>query len=150
MTLRKKRSDVFTPEKRSEIMRAVKSADTGPEIRLRKALHAKGFRYRLNVTTLPGKPDLVFAKYRAVLFVHGCFWHGHDCQRGARIPKSNTAYWRAKIARNVKRDHENIAALQRHGWSVKISWECDLKDLPKEANKVAGWLKSRKTKGRRV
>jgi DNA mismatch endonuclease (patch repair protein) len=150
MTRRNKRSDVFTPEKRSEIMRAVKSAGTGPEIKLRKALHARGFRYRLNVKALPGKPDLVFAKYRAVLFVHGCFWHGHDCARGARVPKSNAAYWRAKIAGNVKRDHESIAALQRHGWYVKISWECDLKDLHKEANKVAGWLKSRKTKGRIV
>lgn len=150
MSRRRKRSDVFTPEKRSEVMRAVKSANTGPEIRLRKALFAKGFRYRLNVKTLPGKPDLVFPKYRAVLFVHGCFWHGHDCPRGSRVPKSNAAYWRAKIARNVKRDHESIAALQRHGLDVKISWECDLKDLPKEANKVAGWLKSRRTQGRIV
>jgi len=149
MSREKKRSDIFAPEKRSDIMRAVKSASTGPEIALRKALHAKGFRYRLNVTDLPGRPDLVFPKYRAVIFVHGCFWHGHDCARGARVPKSNTDYWRAKIARNVKRDHETIAALQRHGWYVKVSWECDLKDLRKEANKVAGWLKSRKTSGRK-
>jgi DNA mismatch endonuclease (patch repair protein) len=149
MSRRKKRSDIFSPEKRSEIMRAVKGADTGPELRLRKALHAKGFRYRLNVKGLPGKPDLVFPKYRAIIFVHGCFWHGHECARGARVPKSNTLYWRAKIARNVKRDHETIAALQRYGWYVKTSWECDLKNLSKEANKIAGWLKSRKTQGRK-
>lgn len=148
MTRKKKRTDVFSPEKRSEIMRAVRSADTGPELALRKALHAKGFRYRLNVKDLPGKPDLVFPKHRAVLFVHGCFWHGHDCPRGRRRPKTNAAYWQAKIARNVERDRETIAALQRHGWYVKISWECDLKDLPREANKIAGWLKSRQTSGR--
>ena len=125
-------------------MRAVKARDTGPEIALRKALFAKGFRYRLNVKDLPGKPDIVFPKYRAVLFVHGCFWHGHDCARGNRTPKTNANYWRSKIKRNKERDHIAIAALRRQKWSVKISWECDLKDLPGEANKVAGWLKSRK------
>lgn len=148
MTRRKKRTDIFSAEKRSEIMRAVKGANTKPEIALRKALFAKGFRYRINVRSLPGKPDIVFPKYRAVLFVHGCFWHGHDCARGARAPKANAAYWRKKIARNRERDREAIAALQRHGWNVKISWECDLKDAPKEANKIAGWLKSRRTSGR--
>ncbi|MFZ5616382.1 MAG: very short patch repair endonuclease [Pseudomonadota bacterium] len=150
MTRKKKRTDIFSAEKRSEIMRAVKAKDTKPEIALRKALFAKGFRYRLNVRDLPGKPDLVFPKYRAVLFVHGCFWHGHDCARGARAPKTNAAYWRAKIARNRLRDRETIAALQRHGWYVKISWECDLKDLPSEANKVAGWLSRVKTQGEKI
>ncbi len=137
---RKKRTDIFTAKKRSEIMRAVKARDTGPEIALRKALFAKGFRYRINVRTLPGKPDIVFAARRSVIFVHGCFWHGHNCARGARVPKSNAAYWRKKIAGNVNRDHAAIAALQRHGWRVKISWECDLKDFQDEANKIAGWL----------
>lgn len=146
---RKRRTDVFTPEKRSAIMRAVKGKDTGPERRLRKALHAMGFRYRLHVKQLPGKPDVVFPKYRAVLFVHGCFWHGHACARGARLPKTNAAYWRAKIARNVERDRSAVVALQRHNWFVKISWECDLQDTPKEARKIAGWLKSRKSSGRR-
>lgn len=148
MTRRKKRTDIFSAEKRSEIMRAVKGANTKPEIALRKALFALGFRYRLHAKNLPGKPDIVFPKYRAALFVHGCFWHGHDCARGARLPKTNAAYWRKKIARNRERDHEAIAALQRHGWNVKISWECDLKDAPKEANKIAGWLVSRRTSGR--
>lgn len=143
MTRPKKRTDIFSAEKRAEIMRAVKSRDTGPEIALRKALFAKGLRYRLHVKDLPGKPDIVFAKHRAVLFVHGCFWHGHDCARGARLPKTNAAYWREKIARNRNRDHEAIAALQRHGWRVKVSWECDLKHPPEEANKIAGWLVSR-------
>lgn len=149
MTRPRKRTDIFSPEKRSEIMRAVKGANTKPEIALRKALFAKGFRYRINVKDLPGKPDIVFPKYRAIIFVHGCFWHGHDCPRGKRIPKTNASYWRAKIRRNRKRDHEAIAALQRHGWSVKVSWECDLKDLSEEANKIAGWLVSRQKSGRK-
>jgi DNA mismatch endonuclease (patch repair protein) len=140
---RKKRTDIFTPEKRSEIMRAVKGANTKPEIALRKALFAKGFRYRINVKDLPGKPDIVFPGRRAIIFVHGCFWHGHACARGKRTPKTNASYWREKIARNRLRDKKVIAALQRHGWSVKISWECDLKDLPEEANKIAGWLVKR-------
>ncbi len=143
MTPAKKSGDVFAPEKRSEIMRAVRGAGTKPEIALRKALFAKGFRYRLNAKDLPGKPDIVLPKYRAVIFVHGCFWHGHDCPRGRRAPKTNAAYWREKIMRNKERDRIAIAALQRHGWSVKISWECDLKDSSKEANKIAGWLVKR-------
>ncbi|HNR77806.1 MAG TPA: very short patch repair endonuclease [Parvularculaceae bacterium] len=149
MSRKRARADIFSPEKRSEIMRAVKGRDTKPEIALRKALFAKGFRYRLNVKTLPGKPDIVFPKRRAVIFVHGCFWHGHDCPRGKRKPKTNSGYWALKIKNNVKRDHAAVAALQRQNWSVKISWECDLKDLSGEANKIAGWLKSRKAQGRK-
>ena len=148
MTRKKRRTDVFAPEKRSEIMRAVKGRDTKPEIALRKALFAKGFRYRVNVKTLPGKPDIVLPKHKAIIFVHGCFWHGHDCPRGKRPPKTNAAYWRRKILRNQERDHEAIAALQRQGWKIKISWECDLKHLPEEANKIAGWLVKRRTSRR--
>ena len=142
MTARK-RSDVFSAAKRSAIMRAVKSSDTGPEIALRRALFAKGLRYRINVKTLPGKPDLVFPRFGAVIFVHGCFWHGHDCPRGRRVPKSNASYWRAKISRNVKRDRDALAALQRLGWRTIVSWECDLKDILRESTKIAGWLKAR-------
>jgi len=142
-------ADVFSKKKRSEIMRAVKGQGTGPELKIRKALHARGFRYRLNDRRLPGSPDLVFPKRRAVLFVHGCFWHGHDCARGGRKPKTNAAYWREKIARNVKRDKAAIAALRRMGWRVKISWECDLQDADREANKIAGWLLLSTSEGRR-
>ncbi len=137
---RKKRTDIFSKEKRSEIMRAVKSRDTGPERKIRKALFARGLRYRLNDKRLPGSPDLVFPKHRAVLFVHGCFWHGHDCPRGRRLPKTNARYWREKIARNVKRDARARVALRRMGWRVKISWECDLQDAERAARKIAGWL----------
>lgn len=122
-------SDVFSPEKRSAVMRAVKSKDTKPEIAVRKALFALGYRYRLNVKDLPGKPDLVFPKYRAVIFVHGCFWHGHDCKRGARTPKTNTAYWTSKIARNKARDKNNAAALRKLGWRVITLWACKLDKL---------------------
>lgn len=143
------RTDVFSKKKRSEIMRAVKSRDTGPELKIRRALHARGFRYRLHDKSLPGAPDLVFPRHRAVLFVHGCFWHGHDCARGRRAPKTNARYWREKIARNIKRDAEVRAALRRMGWRVKISWECDLHQPGGEANKVAGWLLARVSKGRK-
>jgi DNA mismatch endonuclease (patch repair protein) len=138
----KKSTDIFSPDKRSAVMRAVRSRDTGPEMKLRKALFARGLRYRVNVKTLPGTPDLVFPKFRAVLFVHGCFWHGHVCKRGRRVPKQNAAYWRAKVARNRARDRTAIVALRKLGWRVKISWECYLKDPGFEANEIAGWLNS--------
>lgn len=145
---RKRRTDVFSRSKRSEIMRAVKGRDTAPEIGLRKALFAKGFRYRLNDKRLPGSPDIVLPKHNAVIFVHGCFWHGHDCARGSRRPKTNAAYWREKIARNRERDRRAIAALRRLGWRVKISWECDLQDVTGAAKKIAGWLLLSTSEGR--
>lgn len=122
-------ADIFTAEKRSAIMRAVKSSNTKPEIALRKALFALGYRYRINAKGLPGKPDIVFPKYKTVIFVHGCFWHGHDCKRGSRIPKTNRAYWTEKIARNKARDIKNADALSKLGWRVITLWECELKSL---------------------
>lgn len=135
-------TDVFSPEKRSSIMRAVKSANTKPEIALRKALFALGLRYRLNVKDLPGKPDLVFPKHRAVVFMHGCFWHGHDCARGGRVPKANRDYWRAKISRNKERDAQNTAALSSQGWRVFTVWECELKSLVSTAHRLARRLRT--------
>lgn len=134
------RTDVFTPEKRAEVMRAVKSADTGPEVALRKALHRLGLRYRLHARDLPGKPDLVFPRFRSVIFVHGCFWHGHDCARGARTPKTNRAYWTKKIARNRERDAENAAALRSASWRVRVVWECALRD-PRAPARIANWVR---------
>ncbi|MAW80049.1 MAG: very short patch repair endonuclease [Parvularcula sp.] len=124
-----KSTDVFTKEKRSEVMRPVKGRDTKPEVALRKKLHALGFRYRLNVKDLPGKPDLVFPKHKTVVFVHGCFWHGHRCKRGNRQPKQNADYWKEKIARNKARDKKNAKELEKLGWRVITVWECELKDL---------------------
>lgn len=94
---------------------------------VRRLLHAMGYRYRLHRRDLPGAPDIVFPGRRKVIFVHGCFWHGHNCARGARIPATNVDYWRSKIGRNVARDAGNIAELQQAGWSVLIVWECQLK-----------------------
>jgi DNA mismatch endonuclease (patch repair protein) len=128
-------------------MRAVKSRDTAPEIALRKALFARGFRYRIDDRSLPGSPDLVFPQYSAVLFVHGCFWHGHDCARGARTPKTNADYWRAKVNRNRERDKAVIDALQRDGWHVFVSWECQIKHVSAAASEAALWLASLKQGG---
>lgn len=122
-------ADTFSKNERSAIMRAVKSGDTKPEMLVRRLVHSCGYRYRLHRADLPGKPDLVFAYRRKAIFVHGCFWHGHDCPRGARIPKSNTDYWLRKITRNQERDQANLAALRRQGWTSLIVWECQTKDL---------------------
>ena len=121
-------TDVFDTEKRSAVMRAVKSRDTGPELKVRRAAHALGLRFRLGRSDLPGKPDLVFPARRVALFVHGCFWHGHDCPRGARIPQQNRAYWQGKIARNVTRDAAAAANLRKLGWKPAVIWECETRD----------------------
>ncbi len=118
-----------TPEQRSRIMRAVRGVDTAPEMAVRRMVHGMGYRFRLHRRDLPGKPDLVFPRLYRVVFVHGCFWHGHDCARGARAPKANAEYWRAKIARNGARDSANMAALKNAGWRTAVIWECELKNL---------------------
>ena len=121
-------TDVFSTEKRSAVMRQVKGRDTSPELKVRKALTALGVRYRLNRKDLPGTPDIVMAGRRLAIFVHGCFWHGHDCPRGSRVPKANRDYWLAKVARNKARDVAAEAALIELGWRVETIWECDLKN----------------------
>jgi DNA mismatch endonuclease (patch repair protein) len=121
-------TDVYPPEKRSAVMRRVKGRDTTPERVVRQALTALGARYRLHRKDLPGKPDIVMPGRRLALFVHGCFWHGHDCLRGARVPKANRDYWVGKVARNRARDATSRAALEATGWRVETLWECELKD----------------------
>jgi DNA mismatch endonuclease, patch repair protein len=110
---------------RSEIMRAVKSKDTTPEMIERRLIHRMGYRYRIHLGDLPGKPDIVFPGRRKIIFVNGCFWHGHSCHRGARQPKTNSDYWRTKIDNNIKRDSLHLQALQTAGWHVLTVWECD-------------------------
>lgn len=117
----------MTDPVRSATMRAVRSRDTKPEMLVRCAAHALGYRFRLHRKDLPGSPDLVFPSRKKVIFVHGCFWHGHDCARGARQPKTNAEYWTAKIARNVARDERARAELAVLGWDVLTVWECELK-----------------------
>lgn len=121
------RTDVFTPEKRSAVMRRVKSRDTAPELAVRSILRAAGVGYRLGGCGLPGRPDVVMKGRRIALFVHGCFWHGHTCPRGARQPKTNPDYWRAKIARNMTRDAANETALVETGWRPVVVWECEMR-----------------------
>ena len=122
-----KRTDVFTPEQRSAVMRRVKGRDTAPELAVRRILRAAGIGYRLGGQGLPGRPDLVMKGRRVAVFVHGCFWHGHDCARGARKPKANADYWSAKIGRNRARDVAAQTALEADGWRVVTVWECGMK-----------------------
>lgn len=116
-------TDVFGSNKRSEVMRKIKSKDTKPEIRIRKALHRLGFRFRLHKKELPGKPDIVLPKFRTVIQVRGCFWHGHDCLKSS-LPKSNQEYWIPKLKANKERDHRNDRLLKDMGWNVIVVWEC--------------------------
>ena len=120
-------TDPFTPAKRSAVMRAVKGRDTTPELAVRRILREAGVGYRLGGYGLPGRPDLVMKGRRVAVFVHGCFWHGHDCPRGSRKPKNNAGYWSAKIARNRARDAVATAALRSAGWRVVTVWECEMK-----------------------
>lgn len=121
-------TDVFSKEKRSSVMRQVKGRDTSPELKVRRALTRLGARYRLHRRDLPGAPDIVMPGRRLAIFVHGCFWHGHDCPRGARQPRANADYWRGKIGRNRERDSETQARLAALGWRPEVIWECHLKD----------------------
>jgi len=118
-------------------MAAIRSKDTSPELSLRKALHALGLRYRTNVQSLPGKPDIVLPRYRAVVFVHGCFWHRHEGCKVASTPKSNTDFWMEKFCRNVARDQRSAAELRSAGWRVFVAWECELGSRAKVADVAA-------------
>jgi DNA mismatch endonuclease (patch repair protein) len=133
-------TDVFDPAQRSAVMRRVKGRNTTPELAVRRALTRLGARYRLHRKDLPGAPDIVMPGRRLAVFVHGCFWHGHDCRRGARTPKQNRDYWVAKVARNRARDTRNVAALAAAGWRVETVWECELKDPGVLDRRLALWL----------
>ena len=117
-----------TPEVRSRIMRAIKSRDTKPEMRTRRTVHGMGYRYRLHRKDLPGRPDIALRPRRKAIFVHGCFWHGHDCAKG-RLPKSRLDYWQPKVDKNRERDRTNEEQLKSLGWSVLTIWQCETKDL---------------------
>lgn len=120
--------DQISAERRSAVMAKIKGKDTGPELRVRRAAHSLGLRFRLHRADLPGKPDLVFPKFRLAVFVHGCFWHQHAGCRRASMPKSKTDYWEAKLRRNVERDALNASALESMGWRSVVIWECETQD----------------------
>ncbi len=128
------------PAERSRVMACVKSANTTPELRVRRSAHRLGFRYRLNVRALPGSPDLVFPRLKKAIFVHGCFWHRHRCKKGKSTPEHNRSYWLKKFERNVRRDAAAKKALRRLGWKTLIVWECQTRDEEKLSAKVAVFL----------
>ena len=118
--------DRFTPQQRHRCMSHIRSKDTKPELTVRNWLWSHGYRYRLNVKNVPGKPDIVMRRYRTAIFVNGCFWHGHEGCKDFSIPKSNTEFWETKISRNRQRDQQNYDILQQNGWQVIVVWECQL------------------------
>lgn len=120
-------------------MRRIGAKNTVPEMRVRRLIHNMGYRYRLHRRDLPGSPDLVFVKQHKVIFVHGCFWHQHDCPRGTR-PASNTNFWDTKLRKNVERDRQNVAALTTAGWSVLVVWECQTKSAVNLADLIKSFL----------
>lgn len=132
-------ADRFTPEERSRIMAKVKGRDTKPEILVRRILHRLGYRFRLYRKDLPGKPDIVLPRHRKIIFVHGCFWHGHDCKRGAR-PETNADFWNAKIKGNMERDARNTEELKRLGWDVLTLWVCEMKDPDELAERLGRFI----------
>ncbi len=121
-------ADVMTPEQRSRCMAAIRGKDTKPEMIVRKYLFSRGLRFRVQVRKLPGNPDIVLPKYKTVIFVNGCFWHGHEGCKYFRLPKSNIEFWKEKIERNIERDRESMQALFDLGWKVIRVWECELRN----------------------
>lgn len=139
-------ADVVDSKTRSRMMSGIRGKDTEPELIIRKKLHALGFRYKLHDKKLPGKPDMVFPKYKAVIFVNGCFWHGHNCHL-FKWPSSREEFWRNKITRTQEKDKENIEKLLQGGWRILQIWECAIKgkerlSIDEIIEKTAFWLKS--------
>lgn len=121
------RTDNLTPDDRIRTMQSVHSVDTSPEKVVRRLLYSMGYRYRLHRADLPGKPDIVFACRKKVIFVHGCFWHSHNCKAGNKRPKTNSTYWQTKLQKNCERDQRHQEQLQADGWQVFVVWECETK-----------------------
>lgn len=132
-------------DKRSEIMRAVRTKNSGPEMVVRRLIHALGYRYTLHAKKLPGSPDLVFPARRKVVFVHGCFWHGHARCSKARLPRSRTTYWGAKVETNKRRDRRNLDDLAALGWNVLVLWQCQLKDAEQLTATITEFLDNERT-----
>lgn len=133
-------ADVHSAEQRSRNMAAIKGRDTAPEMFVRRMLHGFGFRYSLHKKGLPGRPDLVFPARKKIIFVHGCYWHMHDCRWGCVIPATRTEFWQAKRTGNVRRDRAVHEALVSLGWEVLVVWECQIRDLPSLTDRLIGFL----------
>lgn len=136
--------DFVTPEKRSNIMRSIKSRDSKPEIILRKFLFSKGYRYRKNYRKLPGKPDLVFVSKKIAIFVNGCFWHQHENCKIANKPRSNTTFWVEKFKKNLERDKRNLQELKDIGWNPIVIWECEILDTNRNSKDLNSIVKRMK------
>ncbi|CAD7338265.1 DNA mismatch endonuclease Vsr [Sphingomonadales bacterium 56] len=135
--------DIVDAATRSRMMAGIRGKNTGPEVSLRRAMHARGFRYRLHVRSLPGRPDLVFPRYKAVVLVHGCFWHRHEGCRYATSPATRPEFWTEKFATNMARDRSNEGRLLAAGWRIAVVWECALRrSIDEVAGQLSRWLQS--------
>jgi DNA mismatch endonuclease (patch repair protein) len=132
--------DRLSAERRSRNMRAIKGQNTGPELQVRRLLHAMGYRFRLHRRDLPGCPDVVLPKHRVALLVHGCFWHRHNCPRGRSTPSTRKTFWHTKFAANVERDRRVARALRRAEWRVLVVWECQTRDVERLRARLARYL----------
>lgn len=140
-------TDIVDRKTRSRMMAGIRGKDTGPEVAIRRCLFARGFRYRLHVRSLPGRPDMVLAKFRVAIFVHGCFWHGHGC-RLFRMPASNRQFWAGKIRTNRTRDRKALRTLARDGWRTLVIWECAVRGngadaMERVCARAARWIRGR-------
>lgn len=130
-------ADIFKKSKRSQIMSKIKGKDSKPELKLRSALHKRGYRFRLHRKDLPGKPDICLPMYKTVIFMHGCYWHRHsDCNKGKSTPSTNTEFWKKKFETNQERDIKNRKDLEKLGWFVITLWECELKNIDSTINRI--------------
>ena len=141
-------TDIYSPEKRSEIMARVRVKGTKPEQLVRQIAHSLGYRFQLNRSDLPGKPDLVFSQHRKVILVHGCFWHGHGNCSKARRPISNSAFWEQKLSRNRERDQQNATALKDAGWQMMVIWECETRNRYQIAESIRSFFEHREFNGK--
>ncbi len=140
-------SDITDPATRSRMMAAIRARDTSPELAVRHALHERGFRYRLHLRHLPGRPDIVLPRYRAVIFVNGCFWHRHGCAN-SRLPTTRQDFWRNKLETNVARDDRNRRDLEALGWRIATVWECEIRTAQRDGStdiydRLSAWLKEK-------
>ena len=139
-------ADAFSKKERSQIMASVSSHDTKLEIIVRNSLFSKGFRFRKNNKRYPGKPDIVLPKYKTIVFIHGCFWHGHEGCKHSTLPTSNVSYWQEKIEKNIKRDEKNIAELLMQDWQVLTVWGCEIETIVKREKRLTQLIKEIKNR----